>query len=120
MQAVNMIKDGQSDQINDDSFRDTRLLERAVRERWPIDHSYLEAVAKRQVKIAVDPESSNRESTSAARCIVSMVGQNQVDEIRRGYTEEPMEPVRVEDEVAAMLETMKPKRIEFDGNGQTN
>lgn len=53
-------------------IRQTRLLERAVRERWPIDELLRDAIIKRQVSIAIDPKSSPREATSAARCLVQM------------------------------------------------
>ena len=55
----------------------TRMIERALREQWPIPDEFREPVVKRQVRIAIDPESSPREATSAARCLVSMQQQNQ-------------------------------------------
>lgn len=57
-------------------IRDTRLIERALREQWPIPDEFREPIVKRQVRIAIDPHSSPRESTSAARCLVSMQQQN--------------------------------------------
>ncbi len=57
-------------------LNDTRLLERALRERWPIPDQYREPIINRQVRIAMDPNSSPREATSAARCLVSMEQQN--------------------------------------------
>ncbi|MDE2473251.1 MAG: hypothetical protein KGL35_32230, partial [Bradyrhizobium sp.] len=48
---------------------DTRLIEKAIRERWPIPEKYRAAIINRQVQIAIDPESSRRESTAAARTI---------------------------------------------------
>jgi hypothetical protein len=56
--------------------RDTRLLERALRERWPIPDQFREPIINRQIRIAMDPASSPREATSAARCLVSMEQQN--------------------------------------------
>ena len=64
-------------------LEDTRMLERALRERWPIPEQYREAIVSRQVRIAVDPGSSAREATSAARCVVSMEGHNLADEHKR-------------------------------------
>ncbi len=55
---------------------DTRLLERALRERWPIPEKYHLPIIERQIRIAIDPAASPREATSAARCIVSMESQN--------------------------------------------
>lgn len=74
-------KDDQPDPVGDigglrPGIYDTRLIERALRERWPIPDKYREPIINRQVRIAMDPSSSNRESTSAARCLVSMEQQN--------------------------------------------
>jgi hypothetical protein len=60
--------------------RDTRLIEKALRKRWPIPETYREAIIKRQVAIAIDPKAANRESTSAAKCLVAMEAQNMADE----------------------------------------
>ena len=53
-----------------DGIRTTRLLERAVRSRWPIPEKYKEAIIKRQVAIAVDAKSKPREASAAARTIL--------------------------------------------------
>lgn len=53
-----------------------RLEQRAIRERWPIPDKYREPVVNRIVKIVVDPTSTNREATSAARCLAAMDAQN--------------------------------------------
>lgn len=58
-------------------LENTRMLERAIRGKWPIRDEDLPAVVQRQVKTATDPDSSNREATAAARCLVSMESQNQ-------------------------------------------
>jgi hypothetical protein len=57
-------------------LENTRLLERALREHWPIPNKYRKPVVDRQVKIAIDPGSSAREATSAARCLASMSSDN--------------------------------------------
>ena len=54
----------------------TRLLERAIRERWVIDEQHRAPIVQRQVTTATDSEASNREATSAARCLVGMESQN--------------------------------------------
>ena len=59
---------------------DTRLQERAIRERWPIKEEYREAIVKRLVGIVVDPQASHRESTAACRALISAEGQNQADD----------------------------------------
>ena len=62
--------------IQTEGIRDTRLIERALRERWPIPYEKRGAIVERQVEIATNGECSPRESTSAARCLVMMDGQN--------------------------------------------
>ena len=61
-------------------IRNTRLLEKAIRQRWPILPEYRQAILLRQTRIAVDPKSPNREAIAAARCIKDMESQNQTDE----------------------------------------
>lgn len=58
-----------------------RMIQRAVKQRWPIKPEWREGLLKRQVAIAVDPNSKPREATSAFRAIVSAEAQNQADEI---------------------------------------
>ena len=53
---------------------------KALKQRWPIPEKYKQAVIDRQVKIAISPESSNREATSAARVLVAAEAQNQADD----------------------------------------
>ena len=57
-----------------------RIERQAVKGRWDIPDKYKDGIVNRQVQIAISPESSNREATSAAKCILSMEGQNQTDE----------------------------------------
>lgn len=57
--------------------RDTRILERAIREQWPVPDDIRAAIVERQAAIATSGEVSPREATSAARCLVSMTQQNQ-------------------------------------------
>ena len=58
-----------------------RMLQRAIKQRWPIPEQYKKAVIDRQVKIAIDPDASHREATAAARVLIAAEQQNQVDEI---------------------------------------
>ncbi|MGL4512085.1 MAG: hypothetical protein ACRCT8_03270 [Lacipirellulaceae bacterium] len=67
---------GLGGQLREAGSRDTRLIERALRERWPIPDELKAAVVERQLRIATDPKSSSREATSAARCLAGMEGQN--------------------------------------------
>jgi len=51
--------------------RDTRLVERAVRERWPIPKALRGPLIERLAGIVQDPEASPREATAAARAILT-------------------------------------------------
>ncbi len=53
------------------SVRDTRLMARAITERWAISPEYRTLIVQRLMRIIADPESSNREITSAARALIS-------------------------------------------------
>lgn len=55
---------------------DAAMVGRAIRERWPIPEEYRAPIVNRIVRIVVDPSSSNREATSAARCLATMDSQN--------------------------------------------
>lgn len=59
---------------------DTRMIERAIRERWPISPAVRDAAVKRMATIAIDPNSSKREATSAFRSLVSADALNMADE----------------------------------------
>lgn len=58
---------------------DTRLIERAIRERWPIPEKYRAPLIDRQIRISIDPASSPRESTSAFKAVLAAEAQNQAD-----------------------------------------
>ena len=62
------------------SVRDTRLMARAVIQRWPIKPEYREAVIKRLIRVIADPNSSPREVTAASKAIMAAETQNQSDE----------------------------------------
>src|SRR4051812_39419563 len=53
------------------SARDTRLVERALRERWPIPKALRGPLIERLAGIVQDPDASPREATAAARAILS-------------------------------------------------
>ncbi len=55
---------------------DTRLLARALRERWPIPDEYKKTALDRQAKVATDPKSSNREAAIAFRSLLTAEAQN--------------------------------------------
>jgi hypothetical protein len=52
-------------------IRTTRLIERALRERWPIPKALRKPLIERLNKIVQDTGSSPREVTSAAKAILS-------------------------------------------------
>jgi hypothetical protein len=52
-------------------IRDTRLVERALRERWPVSKALRRPLIERLAAIAQDPKASPREATSAAKAILS-------------------------------------------------
>jgi hypothetical protein len=51
--------------------RDTRLVERAIREQWPIRDEIRGPLIERLADIALDAETSPREATSAAKALLS-------------------------------------------------
>jgi hypothetical protein len=51
--------------------RDTRLVERALRERWPIPKAIRGPLIDRLAGIVNDPGASPREATAAARAILT-------------------------------------------------
>jgi hypothetical protein len=56
---------------DDRGIRDTRLVERALRERWPIPKAIRRPLIERLYEIIQDTESSPREVTSAAKAILT-------------------------------------------------
>jgi hypothetical protein len=59
--------------------RDTRLLDRAVRENWPIPEEYRKPVVDRMYDIVTDSKTKAREASIAARVLVAMEQQNQAE-----------------------------------------
>lgn len=53
------------------SMRETRMIEKAIRQRWPIKDEWRVILLERQAKIASDPGSSPREATSAFKAILA-------------------------------------------------
>lgn len=62
-------------------IRDTRLLAKALMQRWPIKPEYRAAIVQKLMKVLADPESSPREVTAAAKALMAAEKQNQEDEI---------------------------------------
>ena len=62
------------------TVRDTRMIQKAMEQRWPIRPEYRDALIKRLLRILADPQSSPREATSAAKALMAAERQNQEDE----------------------------------------
>lgn len=60
--------------------RDDRLEIRALQQRWPIPAKYREFLVNKLLKIALDDETTNRESIMAAKALLAAEAQNQSDE----------------------------------------
>lgn len=52
-------------------IRDTRMMARALRERWPIDDRQRELMMRVLMQIAADASNSPRERTSAIKALIS-------------------------------------------------
>lgn len=63
---------------------DTRILDRAIRERWPIPEEKRPIIAKTLAEIAANPRASHRNRAIAARILVSMDALNMEQERRDG------------------------------------
>ncbi len=61
-------------------IRDTRLIEKAIKKRWPIKDEHKLGLVSRMERIVADPDSSPREVTSAFNSLLSAESQNQADE----------------------------------------
>jgi len=57
-------------------LEDTRLIERAIRLGWPVPAEHREAMIKRQIEIAKDPNSKPRAAQAAFRSIIAANAQN--------------------------------------------
>ena len=61
-------------------IRDTRMMARAVTQRWPISNEYRASIIRRLMRVLADPASSPREVTAAAKALIAAESQNQSDE----------------------------------------
>lgn len=55
---------------------DTRLVERAIREQWPIPDKYRAPLIRRQIRIALHRKASPREATLAFKAVLAANAQN--------------------------------------------
>ena len=75
--------------------RDTRLIQRAIKQGWPIPQEFREALVARQIAIATSEECSPRESTSAFRSLLHANAQNIAVENRPLRKLKPLTPETV-------------------------
>ena len=73
---------GRGGKLRPEGMRDTRLLDRAIRERWPIPEEYKRPIVERMYKIIANPRTKAREASVAARVLVAMEAQNQSDQMK--------------------------------------
>jgi hypothetical protein len=52
------------------AIRDTRMMERALRERWPIKPEFREKIMNSLIAVIADRNASPREKTAAARALM--------------------------------------------------
>jgi hypothetical protein len=57
-----------------------RMEARAMEQRWPTKPEYRDALIKRNVKIILNPNSSERAVAAASKVIIAAEAQNQADE----------------------------------------
>jgi hypothetical protein len=62
------------------SVQDTRMMARAIEQRWPINSNARKAVISQLLRIIANPASSPREVTAAAKALLAAESQNQSDE----------------------------------------
>ena len=62
------------------SVQDTRLMARALTQRWPVTPEYRGIIVRKLMKVIADPASSPREVTAAAKALLAAESQNQSDE----------------------------------------
>ena len=62
------------------TIRDTRMMQKAVEQRWPISPEYREIIIARAMQCVSHPHSSEREVNSASKLLLAAEAQNQADE----------------------------------------
>ena len=62
------------------AVQETRMMAKAVCQRWPMTPEMRQEVLERLCRIVRDPVASPREVTSAAKALMSAEAQNQADE----------------------------------------
>jgi len=62
------------------SVQETRMMARALTQRWPISEKTKKGVIGALINVLADPKASPREKTSAAKALMAAEAQNQSDE----------------------------------------
>jgi hypothetical protein len=62
------------------SVQETRMMARALTQRWPISEKTRRGVIGALISILADPKASPREKTAAAKALMAAEQQNQADE----------------------------------------
>jgi hypothetical protein len=75
---------GGSGGIPEATARDTRLLERAIKSRWPIPQEDRGRIVALLIKVAANPRASHRNRIVAARALFQADAQNLEQEKREG------------------------------------
>jgi hypothetical protein len=57
--------------VRRDRMKDARMIERAIREDWPITDEDRAPLMKRMIKIALSEDSSPREAVAACKAVLS-------------------------------------------------
>lgn len=89
-------------------LRDTRMIAKALEQRWPIKPEYRAALVRRLVQVIADPASSPREVTAASRALIAAEGQNLADEQHSDRMDEGRNRVF---EFVTRLDTAEVRRI---------
>ena len=94
--------------------RARKMEARAARLGWNIPDIHKQAIVDAQVEIALDKAASPREKTSAAKCLVSMEGQNIAIAATASLATEDdrLEPVTQIELLAQMQKTIPTNDIE--------
>lgn len=92
-----------------DGVRTTRMLERAIRQRWPITDEQRQAIIDRQIVIASRKTGKAREQSIAAKTVAAFDRMN-MDEEKASSPQPPQQHVHLHSEVN--LDNLSVKQLE--------
>jgi hypothetical protein len=87
---------------------DAKLIQRAIRQRWPIPDEAKKVIVERMVGYVADPLLDADRVTAAARVMVAAEGQNQADDHLREKNE------RIDGGKATEATEVRVLKVEFD------